>query len=109
MSLAPILLIGGSGVVGRWAARFLRDAHPGTPLLIGGRNLAKAEEAAAEIGGAEGVALDLAADDLGLGERSVSVVAVFFTTKGSPGSVLPSHGVCRTSAFLQASTRSAPR
>ncbi|HEY9421686.1 MAG TPA: NAD(P)-dependent oxidoreductase, partial [Thermoanaerobaculia bacterium] len=78
MSLDPILLIGGSGVVGRWAARFLHDTHPNTPLLIGGRNLARAEEAAAEIGGAEGVALDLAADDLGLGERPVSVVAVFF-------------------------------
>lgn len=85
MSTDPILLIGGSGVVGRWAARFLRDAHPNTPLLIGGRNLARAEEAAAEIGGAEGVALDLAADDLGLGERPVSVVAVFFTDERIAG------------------------
>ena len=76
MSPDPILLIGGSGVVGRWAARFLRDAHPNAPLLIGGRDLARAEEAAAEIGGAEGVALDLAADDLGLGGRPVSAVAV---------------------------------
>lgn len=24
-----ILLIGGSGIVGRWTARFLRAAHPG--------------------------------------------------------------------------------
>lgn len=77
--LHPILLIGGSGVVGRWAARFLREAHPDLPLLIGGRNLARAEEAAAAIGKAEGVALDLAADDLGLGERPVSAVAVLFT------------------------------
>ena len=78
MSPDPILLIGGSGVVGRWTARFLRDANPDAPLLIGGRDLAKAEEAAAELGGAEGVALDLAADDLGLGERPVSAVAVLF-------------------------------
>jgi len=77
--LHPILLIGGSGVVGRWAARFLREAHPDVPLLIGGRDLARAEEAAAAIGKAEGVALDLAADDLGLGERTVSAVAVLFT------------------------------
>ena len=85
MALDPILLIGGSGVVGRWAARFLRGAHPDTPLLIGGRDLARAEEAAAEIGGAEGVALDMATDDLGLGERPVSAVAVFFTDERIAG------------------------
>lgn len=77
MSPHPILLIGGSGVVGRWAARHLRAAHPTKPLLIGGRSLARAEEAAAEIGNAEGVALDLAASDLGLGGRLVGAVAVF--------------------------------
>jgi len=85
MSLAPILLVGGSGVVGRWAARFLRAAHPDLPLLIGGRDLARSEKAAGEVGNAEGVALDLAADDLGLGERSVSAVAVFFTDERIAG------------------------
>jgi hypothetical protein len=74
----PILLIGGSGVVGRWTARHLREAHPDAPLLIGGRDLGRAEEAAAEVGDAEGVLLDLAAADLGIGERPVSAVAVFF-------------------------------
>ncbi len=34
---APILLVGGSGVVGREAARRLRAAYPDVPLLIGGR------------------------------------------------------------------------
>lgn len=77
MPPSPILLIGGSGVVGRWAARFLREAHPDLPLLIGGRDHAKAEQVAAEIGHAEGVVLDLAASDLGLGERQVSAVGVF--------------------------------
>ena len=75
----PILLIGGSGTVGRWTARFLRAAHPTVPLLIGGRDLAKAEQAAVEIGGAQGIVLDFAAKDLGLGERPVSAVAVLFT------------------------------
>ena len=79
MSLHPILLIGGSGIVGRWTARLLRAAHSDTPLLIGGRDLGKARQAAAEIGDAEGVAVDLAAGDLGLGQRPVSAVAVFFT------------------------------
>ena len=85
MLLDPILLIGGSGVVGRWTARFLRGAHPDAPLLIGGRDLAKAEEAAAEIGGAEGVMVDLAADDLGLGERPVSAVAILFMDQSIAG------------------------
>jgi hypothetical protein len=76
MSSDPILLIGGSGVIGRRAARLLRAAHPDLPLLIGGRDLARAEEAAAEIGGAEGLVLDLAAADLGLRERPVSAVAM---------------------------------
>lgn len=49
------------------------------PLLIGGRDLAKAKEAAAEIGNAQGVVLDLTSDDLGLGARPVSAVAVFYS------------------------------
>ena len=76
MTTHPILLIGGSGVAGRATARIMRAAHPDVPLLIGGRDLAKARDAAAAIGAAEGVVLDLAADDLGLGDRPVSAVAV---------------------------------
>jgi hypothetical protein len=75
----PILLVGGSGTVGRWAARLLHDAHPEVPLLLGGRDLAKAQEAAATVPSAEGIALNLAAEDLGLGQRPVSAVVVFFT------------------------------
>lgn len=75
----PILLIGGSGIVGRWTARFLRTAHPDVPLLIGGRDLEKAKEAAANIGNAEGVEIDLADDDLGLAGRPIAASAIFFT------------------------------
>jgi hypothetical protein len=78
MPLAPILLVGGSGIVGRNAARYLRAATPDVPLLIGGRDLAKAAKVAAGLGIAEGVRLDLTAPDLGLGERPVSAVAVLF-------------------------------
>lgn len=78
MPQAPILLMGGSGAIGRQTIRYLRAAHPGIPLLIGGRDLAKAENAAAEIGDAQGVVIDPAADDLGLGERRVSAVAAFY-------------------------------
>lgn len=76
MSPHPILLAGGSGMVGRWTARLLRASHPDTPLLIGGRDLGRAQDVAAEVGGAEGVTLDLRADDLGLDGRQVSAVAV---------------------------------
>ena len=78
MSPHPILLMGGSGAIGRQTTRSLRAAHPDVPLLIGGRDLARSEEAAAEIGHATGVVLDPAANDLGLGERPVSAVAVFY-------------------------------
>jgi hypothetical protein len=74
----PILLVGGSGVIGRWTARLLRAAHPDAPLLIGGRDRVKTESVAAGIGHAEGVVLDLAAEDLGLGTQPVSAVAIFF-------------------------------
>ncbi|KQR25705.1 hypothetical protein [Deinococcus sp. Leaf326] len=79
MSTAPILLVGGSGHVGRWTARSLRQAHPDIPLLLGGRNLANAQRVAEKMGGAEGVVLDLSAQDLGLGHREVSAVAVLLS------------------------------
>lgn len=78
MSLNPILLMGGSGAIGHQAARALRAAHPDMPLLIGGRDLAKAQRAAEQIGGAQGVVIDPKADDLGLGARQVSGVVVFY-------------------------------
>lgn len=79
MAQNPILLVGGSGTVGRWVARLLHDAHPEVPLLLGGRDLAKAQEAAAAVPSAEGIVLNLDADDLGLGQRLVSAVVVLFT------------------------------
>ncbi|WP_251977155.1 NAD(P)-dependent oxidoreductase [Salinicola avicenniae] len=79
MSFDPILLIGGAGIVGRQTAELLRSAHPGVPLLIAGRNLEKASEAAASLGHAEGVKIDFADDDLGLAGRPISAMAIFFT------------------------------
>lgn len=78
MSLNPILLMGGSGAIGHHTARALRAAYPDVPLLIGGRDLAKAQRAAEQMGGAQSVVIDSAADDLGLGDRPVSGVAVFY-------------------------------
>ncbi|SDA56252.1 hypothetical protein SAMN03159443_01383 [Pseudomonas sp. NFACC15-1] len=78
MSIDPILLMGGSGAIGHHTARALRAAHPDVPLLIGGRDLAKAQRAAEHIGEAQGVVIDSAADDLGLGEHPLSAVVVFY-------------------------------
>jgi hypothetical protein len=77
MSSTPILRAGGPGMVGRCTARYLRSANPYVPLLIGGRDLAKAKEVAVKIGNAEGVTLDFAADNLALGGRTVCAVATF--------------------------------
>ncbi|WP_462382929.1 Rossmann-fold NAD(P)-binding domain-containing protein [Pseudomonas sp. Marseille-QA0892] len=73
----PVLLVGGSGVIGRQTAEYLRARHPALPLLIGGRDVEKAHQAAQAIGNAEAVRIDLTAEDLGLGERVVGAVVVF--------------------------------
>jgi hypothetical protein len=78
MSLDPILFMGGSGAIGHHTARALRAAHPDVPLLIGGRDLAKARRVAEQLRGAQAVAIDAGADDLGLGDRAVSAVVVFY-------------------------------
>lgn len=85
MSINPILLIGGSGVVGQQTTKQLRAAHPEIPLIIGGRDLAKAQNVATEVGHAEAVVLDLKAADLGLGNRPVSAVAIFFKDESLAG------------------------
>lgn len=78
MSFDPILLMGGSGAIGRQTARAIRATYPDVPLLIGGRDLNRAQSAAAEIGGAQGVAIDTASADLGLGEQKISAVVVLY-------------------------------
>ncbi|MPZ10926.1 MAG: NAD(P)-dependent oxidoreductase [Kiloniellaceae bacterium] len=77
-SLDPVLIIGGSGMVGAQAAGMLRRFHPTLPIAIGGRNIAKAEAVAREVGGAEAVQVDTGRRGLGLpaGAR-YSAVAVF--------------------------------
>ncbi|PCF93903.1 saccharopine dehydrogenase [Vreelandella nigrificans] len=74
----PVLIIGGSGVVGSQAAHTLRRLQPQLPIAIGGRDLAKAEAVAAKVGGAHGVAVNLERADLGLAESDkYSAVAIF--------------------------------
>lgn len=78
MSFDPILLMGGSGAIGHQTARAIHAIYPDVPLLIGGRDLTRAQSAAAEMGRAQGVEIDLASADLGLGEQKVSAVVVLY-------------------------------
>jgi len=78
MSFDPILLLGGSGAIGQRTVHALRAIYPDVPLLIGGRDLAKAQTAAAKAGHAQGVVVDTTRADLGLGEQKVSAVVVLY-------------------------------
>lgn len=85
MSFPPILLMGGSGEIGQRTAKALRARYPDAPLLIGGRNKDKAEQVASALGNAEGVTIDPRAEDLGLGDRQVGAVAVFYADERLSG------------------------
>lgn len=75
---APVLLIGGTGLVGAKAAAALRRAHPDLPLALGTRNPAKAAPLAASLGATEAVAVDLSRRDLGIDPAArFSAVVVF--------------------------------
>ncbi|PSH69599.1 saccharopine dehydrogenase [Phyllobacterium brassicacearum] len=74
----PVLIIGGSGIVGAKAAQTLRQLHPELPIAIGGRDLTKAMSVAEPLGNATAVMIDLGRNDLGQDEiSSYSAVAVF--------------------------------
>jgi hypothetical protein len=74
----PVLIIGGSGIVGSKAAEDLRRLHPELRIAIGGRNLERANTVAKEIGKAEAVAVDLSRPDLGLAEvKKFSAIVMF--------------------------------
>lgn len=74
----PVLLIGGSGVVGSQTAAMLRGFYPDLPIAIGGRDLARAESVAAGIPDTTALRIDLDRRDLGLpAEARFSGIAVF--------------------------------
>lgn len=79
MSNSPILLLGGTGHIGRFTAASLRERYPDLPLLIGSRNRQKAEQVACALNHAEAVVIDPDGNDLGLGDRQVGAVAVLYT------------------------------
>jgi hypothetical protein len=85
MSISPILLMGGTGQIGQLTAEALRARHPDVPLLIGGRSKPKAQQVASALGNAEAMVIDPRADDLGLGDRRVAAVAVFYADERLSG------------------------
>jgi hypothetical protein len=74
--LHPVLLVGGSGVVGRVAASTLRRFQPELSLLIGGRDLPKAEALAREVGRAQAISVDLMRADLAVAGPVSAVVTL---------------------------------
>lgn len=85
MTIDPILLMGGSGAIGHLSANALRRLYPDVQFIIGGRDLPKAQAATDEIGQAEAVLLDANSDHLGVGDRRISAVAVFYSDQRLAG------------------------
>lgn len=54
-----VLIAGGYGIVGEQMAGLLRERNPNQPIIIAGRDKAKADAVAKRIGKAKGVALDV--------------------------------------------------
>lgn len=75
--IAPILIVGGYGVVGAQLAELIRKRNPQLPLLLAGRSQEQADLAAARIGNASGVAIDVTSADplAGMDARLGAVIA----------------------------------
>lgn len=86
-ALKPVLIIGGSGVVGAQGAQALRRLHPELPIAIAGRDRARAEAVAASLGHAHGLRVDLQRADLGLPEDARFSALVMFVKDDSLNSL----------------------
>ena len=78
MSMDPILLIGGTGALGRKIAEWLRARHPGVSITIAARDQARALKFADDLGNADTTAIDLGRAGLGLEGRRFSIVIAAF-------------------------------
>jgi hypothetical protein len=76
-STAPLLIVGGYGLVGRQLSRLLRRRHPDLPIVLAGRHPEHASELAASIG-ASATVVDAASETplATLSERPAAVLAV---------------------------------
>ncbi|WP_299488304.1 saccharopine dehydrogenase [Acaryochloris sp. IP29b_bin.137] len=71
-----ILIAGGYGVVGRQLAMLIRQCRPDLPLIIAGRNLAKAEALAIELDHASALQLDVEQSNPLQGAQPRAIVAL---------------------------------
>jgi hypothetical protein len=78
MSMDPILLIGGTGALGRKIAEGLRARHPGVSITIAARDQTRARKFADDLGNAEATPIDLGHAALGLEGRRFSIVIAAF-------------------------------
>ncbi|HEX2526046.1 MAG TPA: hypothetical protein VHL31_07060 [Geminicoccus sp.] len=82
MNIDPVLLIGGTGALGRKIAEWLRARHPDLPITIAARDQVRAREFAHVLGNADATAIDLDRADLGLEGRRFSMVIPAFKDHG---------------------------
>src|SRR5687768_683043 len=73
----PVLIVGGSGIVGSQAAQTLRRLHPELPIAIGGRDLERAKKTTRAVGNAEAIQVDVGQPNLGLTDERFSAVVMF--------------------------------
>ncbi|MCF6329768.1 MAG: hypothetical protein L3J02_08220 [Henriciella sp.] len=94
----PVLIVGGYGVVGLQVAQVIRTQNPDLPLLIAGRSIEKANVAAAGIGNAQGVCLDITDPDplIDVGTDIGAVLAV----ANDPGNTLLRAAIAREIPYV---------
>lgn len=81
-----VLFVGGSGLVGRSAARWFNKRHPDVRLLIGGRRIEAAEAVARDLRSAKAVAIDLDEPWFGIDPGvSLAAIAVLAPEPGTMG------------------------
>lgn len=94
----PVLIVGGYGVVGAQLAALIRRRSPELELLIAGRSQAAAGRAAAGLGNAAGIAVDVTADDPLAGPRTAP--AAIIAAVNDPGSSLMKAAISRAIPYI---------
>ena len=92
---APVLILGGTGVVGRRTVTTLRQLHPDVPLAIAGRDQRKCRALATELGNTGVVEVDLGRADLALEPQASysAVVALLKENTLNPLRYAQAHGL----------------
>jgi hypothetical protein len=98
----PVLLIGGSGLVGRATLRRLCVRYPELPLAIGTRSVAKALAAARDEANVDAVEVDLSRRDLGLAADARFSAVVMFVKDDTLNAAR--YAQARRAAYLDIST-----